>query len=424
MNEQQQCSTESPYLFSYLPGELIPAILVRLPVRSLLRFKSVCKSWHSLISDPKFGKSHYDLAAAPTHRCLTKGNESEIESIDVDAASLHNSESCVVNLKLPLPPPRMEYRSYGLDPFIDVEFVGSCRGFVLVAYPLGDVFVWNPSTGEQRRIADDHDGMIDMCSIGFGYDRSTDDYLLVLMQVIHLNFYDTYPDQVANDHTIIRIFSMKTNSWFDQEGTYAQYVDMGCAYLKIAAFLNDALHWLVTSYETKLHVIIAFHLVQRNLSEIPLPQVLVTRLENNFLYYLRVIGECLSLCYPGNTDSTAEIWMMKDYKVQTSWTKLFIFSTCNIPRDVIHPICFTKHGELFCSYGSGGLMIVDDKGWQLLDESTKWPEPHMMFGEERECILPCGLYRESLLSLPNDFQQANENDQLMISLVETNEDDK
>nr|AFK46636.1 unknown [Lotus japonicus] len=80
--------------------------------------------------------------------------------------------------------------------------------------------------------------------------------------------------------------------------------------------------------------------------------------------------------------------------------------------------------NLFCSYGSGGLMIADDKGWHLLDESTKWPEPHMVFDEDRECMLPYGLYRESLLSLPNDFQQENEDDQLMISLVETSEDDK
>ncbi|XP_057422520.1 putative F-box protein At3g17500 [Lotus japonicus] len=157
MNEQRQRSTKSPSLISHLPEELIPQILLRLPVRSLVRFKSVCKSWLSLISDPKLGKSHYDISASPTRRCLTKGNDSEVESIDVDASLRDNS--CVVNLKFPLPPPREEY-VFGLDPPSDVEFVGSCRGFVLVAYPQGDVIVWNPSTGEQRRIADDLDEMM------------------------------------------------------------------------------------------------------------------------------------------------------------------------------------------------------------------------------------------------------------------------
>ncbi|KAG4970224.1 hypothetical protein AAZX31_13G091900 [Glycine max] len=35
----------------YLPEELIIEILLRLPVKSLLRFKRVCNSWLSLISD-------------------------------------------------------------------------------------------------------------------------------------------------------------------------------------------------------------------------------------------------------------------------------------------------------------------------------------------------------------------------------------
>ncbi|KAK5817620.1 hypothetical protein PVK06_022547 [Gossypium arboreum] len=34
--------------------DLLIQILVRLPVKSLLRFKSVSKTWHSIISNPEF----------------------------------------------------------------------------------------------------------------------------------------------------------------------------------------------------------------------------------------------------------------------------------------------------------------------------------------------------------------------------------
>ncbi|XP_057436221.1 putative F-box/kelch-repeat protein At3g17570 isoform X2 [Lotus japonicus] len=159
MNGHRQWSTKNPSLFRNLPEDLIPQILVRLPVRSLLRFKSVCKSWRSLISDPKFGKSHFDLAASPTHRCLTLAHGSEIESIDVDA-SLQNSESSVVNLKFP---PSLS------RPYNPVEFFGSCRGFVLVAYDQDDVVVWNPSTGDRRRIAGIGDSFYS--AHGFGYEK-------------------------------------------------------------------------------------------------------------------------------------------------------------------------------------------------------------------------------------------------------------
>ncbi|CAL5336658.1 unnamed protein product [Camellia sinensis] len=45
----------------YIPNELIIEILVRLPVQSLLRFTSVCKSWHSLITNPSFITKHLNL---------------------------------------------------------------------------------------------------------------------------------------------------------------------------------------------------------------------------------------------------------------------------------------------------------------------------------------------------------------------------
>ncbi|KAK9286946.1 hypothetical protein L1049_015354 [Liquidambar formosana] len=39
-------------------GDLLSEILLRLPVRSLMRFESVSKKWLSLISDPHFAQDH------------------------------------------------------------------------------------------------------------------------------------------------------------------------------------------------------------------------------------------------------------------------------------------------------------------------------------------------------------------------------
>ncbi|XP_057444320.1 F-box protein CPR1-like [Lotus japonicus] len=394
-NQRPRRTIESPNLSSILPHDLIVQILLRLPVRSLLRFKSVCKPWLSLISDPQFGKSHYDLAAAPTHRCLAKCNDSEVESLDIDA-SLQNYESSVVNLKYPLSSPHHENKP--------VDFLGSCRGFILVANRGGNIIVWNPSTSVQRRIVDNLGWKKFQFLNGFGYDPSTDDYLLVRIEVI---FWDDYiysqqdPNIIANHPTRIRLFSMKTNSGLYLEGTYAQYVNLCYCEFRVGSFLNEALHWLVTSVETSNHAIIAFDLVEGSLSEIPLSQILARELEGRE-YHLRFMGECFSLCCPGDQSgvaSMAEIWMMKNYKVRSSWTKLFAFSTCNIPRNMFCPICFTKHGEIFGSNGSTSLMIVNDEG-KLLDECT--------FDTYTEDLLHCGMYRESLLSLPKELEETSE----------------
>ncbi|XP_050378853.1 F-box/kelch-repeat protein At3g06240-like isoform X3 [Argentina anserina] len=46
----------------YLPDECLTEVLVRVPVKSLMRFRCVAKTWHSLISSPAFIATHLNHA--------------------------------------------------------------------------------------------------------------------------------------------------------------------------------------------------------------------------------------------------------------------------------------------------------------------------------------------------------------------------
>jgi len=109
----------------YLPHELITKILVRLPVKALIQFKCVSKSWFSLISDPHFANSHFQLSTdstQTTRRILARVEDSPHEVYSIDFESSHYYASLVNLTKSCLIPQS--------DHFPSVEIKGSCRGFV------------------------------------------------------------------------------------------------------------------------------------------------------------------------------------------------------------------------------------------------------------------------------------------------------
>ncbi|XP_074266390.1 F-box/kelch-repeat protein At3g06240-like [Silene latifolia] len=60
MKSKKSCSTQ-PHTCAYIPAELLTQILAILPVKTLVRFRCVCKSWRSIIDDPVFVSMHRKL---------------------------------------------------------------------------------------------------------------------------------------------------------------------------------------------------------------------------------------------------------------------------------------------------------------------------------------------------------------------------
>ncbi|XP_057436199.1 F-box/kelch-repeat protein At3g23880-like [Lotus japonicus] len=367
--------------FNALPIDLIPLILVRLPVRSLLRFKCVCKSWRSLISDPEFGKSHFDLAGAPTHRLLLKriNDGSEIQSLDLQA-SLHD-DSAVVNLKFP------PYTA----PFF--QSLGSCRGFVLLTKrlcPTNDLILWNPSTDAHREIPAIFLGGLFNSLYGFGYDQSKDDYVLVLIRL---------GVRLLEERCQIDVLSLKTNVPSFYYYRVVQYLEAGHE-SQCGVFLDESLHWLVKSKATQHHLVLAFDLVKRSFSKIPFSPDLAAELATHGRGCLRVLGGCLSVCYSsgGGGHEVAEIWVMKD-----SWSKLFVLTIHDLVGSKFFPLFSTEGGGVFGSDESGTFRKFNAEG-ELTELTENYTDG---LDDDKGALQFLNMYRESLLTLPGDVEEEN-----------------
>lgn len=94
---KRQRKRHASCVVAVLPNDIIVShILPKLPVKSLVRFKCVCKSWRSLICNPSFSDQH--LALSKELRLDGGGiilirydiNHEEDEDCDVECGSLRD----------------------------------------------------------------------------------------------------------------------------------------------------------------------------------------------------------------------------------------------------------------------------------------------------------------------------------------------
>ncbi|CAL0310056.1 unnamed protein product [Lupinus luteus] len=288
----------------HLPEHLIVSILTLLPVKSLLRFKSVSKFWFSLISDPHFAKWHFENDAAPTRRVLYLpppfSYDSKARCVELDSSLNTHSDHAITNTSFLRP-------TYS-------NIKGSCRGFLLILHHDSYLYLWNPSTGVYTQLSLFHIDTSNMYAFdansfyGFGYDASKDEYLVVV-----LTSHDPEDDLVSYHYiedfeTRSGFFSLKTNEWNTIEDNHLPpYIN---AFGAVGMFFNGIIHWLVLRSDVPKNAILAFDLMKRSFSEVPFPAE-----DFNIVpgcCDLCVLGGSLSLCVNGY--NVIDIWVMKEYK--------------------------------------------------------------------------------------------------------------
>ena len=169
-----------------LPLHIIENILLRLPVKSLIRFRCVCKAWRTLISHPHFVRSHLRLpqTQARTRFCIIDYSERGDNHSMVVRASTKDSEAFSDN----------DGGSLAFDYLFDigkfkheVVLLDSCDGLLCIADLANKIVLWNPSTRQCNRLPPNPNVVDFVACHGFGYDSFADDYKVVVVSMLDPN---------------------------------------------------------------------------------------------------------------------------------------------------------------------------------------------------------------------------------------------
>jgi len=320
-------STANTLPLPILPEELIEEILLRLPVRSLLRFKCVCKSWKTLIFEPGFTKSHLRISTSdPSMR-----NQQLLFNVLSEP-----------NKILSYPLNSLLENSSTSDEFVGFSSMmkvkecyhitcGSCNG-LLCLYDSSQhcVRLCNPSIrwiSKQSPKAFSHGWMI--IYYGFGYDQVNDNYKVLIV----------VENKRGYRERLTKIYTFGEDSWKTiQKFPCTSTVPLG-------EFASGTLNWIVDNggVSSNQSVILSFDLEKETYGEVLLPQ---NGADNVSMHRLYVLNNCL--CVFSETNKTHWVaWLMKEYGVVESWTKLMI-----IPHDkfiqnhpsIVDPLFVSKNG--------------------------------------------------------------------------------
>ena len=190
---------------NHVPHDILLNILTRLPVKSLLRFRCICKSYYSSITTPNF----FDLTTPnfiSSHINNTNNNKDHGYLIHMPwITSLR--QICTVTFD------RTFDRIFDIGTSFDfpsgrAKIVGSYNGLLCLAdiesttTSSNVLYLWNPSVRKFKRLPKSCLGQLDSVTLGFAYHSENNDYKVVRISISH----SVLPSE-------IEVYTLSSDSW-------------------------------------------------------------------------------------------------------------------------------------------------------------------------------------------------------------------
>ncbi|MFS7981818.1 putative F-box domain-containing protein [Helianthus anomalus] len=316
-------------------NDLMVDIFERLPLKSIIRFRSLSKYWHSRIATPEFIRNHSLRCSKNPPKLLIKHHTycGNLEFKDI--YTLHPVD------QLPLDSSSGYIRIPGVEfPHGSKEVIGSCNGILCLRSNGSYISLWNLSIRRELIVPRVPCLTLSSKALGFGFDPITDDYNLVAI------CYNKYGSDGINAF----VYSLKKDSWIATPSPSTRLYNVKSN----ACFFNGILHWVVDGYLTEpspeerkhpIRFIFTFDLNTHVCGHILLPGP--WRVEQ-----LTTINGCL-VAVSLERGNIWKIRVMKEYCNIESWSVLFEFQADAF--DVIRVFQAVTNGDIVAYYNGSSV---------------------------------------------------------------------
>ncbi|XP_023882201.2 F-box/kelch-repeat protein At3g06240-like [Quercus suber] len=339
----------------HLPHDIVLNILANLPVKSVLRFRCVSKTWDFSITTPNFISTHLNLN-------LNNNNN--------NLAYLINN-SIPFNSDIPIFIDGYDHKFNRISEYpipsafllSNARSVSSCNGLVCLTElrkTSPHIYLWNPSIRKLKRLPDFSPTQRDWLSTGFAYQSNTNDYKVVMISNMPAPEPNHHWGELGAD-----VYTLSSNSW-RRVGMSLTHIFMVFPFNNWnITFVCGALHWLGDVFKAAPYrMILSFDVNSDKFKEMALPDVQQLLLQGlmadpNSLMVFKGKLAFITLGYlrfnPVNEDEYNDfmsshtphscfIWVMGEYGVHESWSKLFFVQFENVVS--VRFFGCTSRGEL------------------------------------------------------------------------------
>ncbi|PRQ38950.1 putative F-box associated interaction domain-containing protein [Rosa chinensis] len=193
----------------------------------------------------------------------------------------------------------------------EVFLINSCNGLVCLARGhLGDgLYVCNPILGEYISIPSPDKSITCWFKfVGLGFNARTNEYKVL--------------QTCSNGES--QIYTIGTGVWRSIGMAPSGTSMVHSLYSPFNSFLHGALHWFPCSFDGS-QFMQSFNFETEQFRPLPPPFKGHLKLSQHYNHLkLGVLKGCLFLCVFGAYNSEFDMWVMKDYGVQESWTKILV----------------------------------------------------------------------------------------------------